>query len=287
VAKVPELQMTKALALLAQGLMTATWLPDAVQRGSWALDEAGRRSVQSAWGYEFDVQTRWSYYRAGSPNIIVSAFVIEALVQARRELPRGFIDWVTGAMWCPRGYFRYVPSEDVFVHNANLLGARALSRVDPQHAFIGTAIESTRRSQRQDGTWPYGDDRSLDWTDNFHTAYILLALLDLGASHPAVGGSLERGVHAWLERCFAADGAPTYYADRPGPVDVHNIATALYALARLAPQFPACRERLRPTLERAISLQGADGAFRAKPGAVPFMRWNQAHMHLALAELTR
>ena len=34
-----------------------------------------------AWGYPFDVQTRWSFYPAGSPNVVVTSFAVQGLLE--------------------------------------------------------------------------------------------------------------------------------------------------------------------------------------------------------------
>ena len=47
-----------------------------------AVEQRAVEGIDRAWGYEFDVQTRWSFYPARTPNIIVTTFVANA-----------FLDW--------------------------------------------------------------------------------------------------------------------------------------------------------------------------------------------------
>ena len=62
----------------------------AILRGSRSRAPSSRSSRRVApksrgtiaWGYEFDVQTRWAFYPRGTPNIIVTTFVAHA-----------FLDW--------------------------------------------------------------------------------------------------------------------------------------------------------------------------------------------------
>lgn len=122
-----------------------------------------RRDDGLGWGYEFDVQTRWAFYPAGSPNIIVTVFVARALATAAcvtRAMPpappeergpagptafetraRPTADAALGldglhaaaryllqdlhlvAAETAGSYFRYTETSDRLVHNANLLGA--------------------------------------------------------------------------------------------------------------------------------------------------------------------
>ena len=107
---------------------------DAAALALAALDllDGDRTGGSVAWGYPFDVQTRWSFYPAGSPNVVVTSFAVEALLEgaAAADRPRlkaravGAAQWVLDELWVQRdGFFAYHPTADVNIHNANLLGA--------------------------------------------------------------------------------------------------------------------------------------------------------------------
>jgi hypothetical protein len=277
--------MTKTLALVAAGLKRAPWLPNAEQR---LLDL--KREIRSrrgtAWGYEFDVQTRWGYYPAGSPNVIVTAFALEEVAAdlGVAEIS-SLIEWFEAQMWTGR-HFRYVPGNETLVHNANVLAARALNRVAPGHPYVGQAVEVTARALPEGGLWPYGEDRHLSWIDNFHTAYVLDALLDLSEVSLAAEHALQRAAPAYNSACFAADGSPTYFAGGGGPLDVHNVATALNILERLRRSDVLASRHLPQSFRCAIELMQPDGSFRPHARATPYPRWNDGHMFKALAEVT-
>jgi len=278
--------MSKALALFCSGLVRAPQLPEARQRATTLAAQLRQGVVSGAWGYEFDVQTRWAYYPAGSPNIIATSFVIEAGHDLGDPIWSDETRaWFERRMVQPDGYIRYVPDSDRLIHNASMLGARALHRIAPGHPAVAAAVETTLASQRPDGLWAYGAGAGLGWVDNFHTAYVLTALADLPDPTGSVAPALARGVAAWLNRCFERDGTPRYYADRPGPTDVHNLATSVYALARLARVDPACRQLLPGACAALLRHQRADGAFVATPRGPAYMRWNQGHAYLALASV--
>lgn len=284
-AAVPQHRMSKTLALLAASLGVATWLPRAEQRRLDLIAELVSRRGADAWGYEFDVQTRWGHYPAGSPNAVVTAFACEVVAAALSVDDRArVVEWLTGPMWAGN-HFRYVPGNPTLVHNANVLAARTLQRLSPGHPLVDEAVSTTVRALPDNGLWPYGESAGLAWVDNFHTAYVLDALLDLTPAREYVATSIDRAAACYVQRCFTADGRPYYYAERPGPLDVHNVATALNMLKRLHDLGLARAAVLEGCAEFALSLQRQDGAFVAKPGAVPFVRWNQAHMHLALAKV--
>jgi hypothetical protein len=200
--------------------------------------------ARGLWGYEFDVQTRWAAYGAGSANAIATVMAARGCLDAggldgeRRAL---LADALLRCLW--RGtYFAYTPDSDVLVHNANLLVAALAARLagDPATAVparaalrraAAAAVATAVAGQRPDGSWPYGEGRGLGWVDGYHTAYSLLALDDAAALLGAKEGraALERGARFYFGRLF--DGAvPRFLAGpRAGPSDVNNVATGLRA----------------------------------------------------------
>lgn len=285
---VPRVRMMKALALFCSGLHRAPYLPDAHRRGDDLVFELSRSAQRGAWGYEFDVQTRWAFYPAGTPNIIVTAFVVEALAERGRSKDLdGTREWLDREMIHPKGFIRYLPGSDALIHNANVLGARTLYRLDPGHPAIEPALDMTIRAQRSDGLWHYGEATKLSWVDTFHTAYVLLGMDVLRDRHPRASECLHSGTLAWLHRCFDRHKRPRYFADRNGSVDIHNLATTLYALITLSSRVPECESYVEPVTRELLRHQRPDGAFVASRRQPAFMRWNQGHSHLALAELSR
>lgn len=210
------------------------------------------RLGEGAWGYEFDVQTRWAFYPVGSPNLIATVFVARGLGAAGivRDEPSLRSQLTTSAAFvsdrlletAERPFFRYTLDTTRLVHNANLLGAGLVatggtlcgdaSLVDAAVACAHTTIAA----QRDDGSWPYGEGASLGWTDNFHTAYNLDGLLQvwLATGDDAVRSSLKRGVAHWVRDFFGANGEPKYCPDRAYPYDIHSAGTAVDVAARLA-----------------------------------------------------
>ena len=105
-----------------------------MELGLRAVDllHADRMAGSRAWGYHWDMQTRWSFYPAGSPNVVVTAFGASGLLEAgaltgRSDLAARATEaarWALEELWVePDGYFAYHPGRPVNIHNANLLGA--------------------------------------------------------------------------------------------------------------------------------------------------------------------
>jgi hypothetical protein len=265
-----------------------------------------------AWGYEFDVQTRWAYYPAGSANLIATVFVGNALLEA--GLVFGNQDWLDRAVQAahclqerflrplgPNGddVFCYTEQTDRLVHNANLLGAGLVATVGSltsNDRSVKAALGAARVSalaQAENGRWSYGEGSLLGWADNFHTAYNLRGAVQVLRAHHDVelARSVEKGTYFWADRFFGAHGEPFYYDDGHGPLDVHCGATAVDVAALLALEGYAtatiadlCADWMRE------NLVGADGItkYQIRGGVVDarhFVRWGDSHWAAAQGSL--
>jgi len=99
------------------------------------------------------------------------------------------------------GFSYPLPSMKAEIHNANFLGAALLCRVynlTGDARFIDPALKVARCSaahQQDDGSWMYGEGRTQQWIDNFHTGYNLCALRDISrdAETPEFDAHIRRG----------------------------------------------------------------------------------------------
>lgn len=232
---------------IGAGLPAAQEIADALFRADGNLGDG-------AWGYEFDVQTRWAYYPAGSPNLIATVFVGTALMEA--GLVFGRDDWIGSGIEAARfvlrelfdpadqsrqAVFRYTSETQRVVHNANLLAAGMLAVADGISPDAGMteavrlAVPISVSSQQDSGRWSYGVGAGLHWADNFHTAYNLIGLLQVRRlGIPGVADAIERGVDFWVDTFFGPDGTPYYFDDRRYPYDIHSAATAVDVAGRLS-----------------------------------------------------
>ena len=237
-----------------------------------ALDllNADQQAGSVAWGYPWDVQTRWSFYPAGSPNIVTTAFAAVALLEAERQLgrtdfgdrARAAAGWVLDALWVEQGgFFAYHPHSRANIHNANLLGASLAwaalgDQAEARDRALG-AVERTLADQREDGSWPYGEssDGSLKWADSFHSGYVLTALDRLHELSPRVGDAMTRGARFYA-RFFGPQGEARLWPDRAYPVDGHSAGTGLTTLSLLVR-----RALVEPTFLRRVAQRLLDLAY--------------------------
>jgi hypothetical protein len=268
------------------------------RRGTVALEllDADRTGGDLGWSYHWDAQTRWSFYPAGTPNIVVTFFAAHALADGAeawgrpdwRERATRAARWVHDELRQPSGFFAYHPSSTVLVHNANVLGAALVHELLGATEAARRALEPTLRAQRSDGSWPYGDGTNLTFVDNFHTGYVLESLCRLRELDPAIADAIRRGAGYWLEHFFLGDGTTTLWPDRRWPEDAHATGTALTTLSALVEAGFVDRAWLERVASRALErMMRGDHAiprrYRFGRSRVAYIRWCDGHMALGLA----
>lgn len=268
----------------------------------------------TCWGYNFAWQTRFELVPRGLPNIICTTFAGNALLDLHASSREArYLEATVSAAnfildvlyWKPSASdscFSYTPLWRAQVHNANLLGAAFLYRVGQasgEKRFLEPALEAARFSvkhQYDDGSWDYGesDSPSQRWKDNFHTGYNLCALRDLGwhADTKEFEPAVRLGFQFYREHFFSEDGAPKYYHNATYPIDVHSVAQSVITLLALRDLGEANVELARSVLAWSISNMWDErrSYFYCQKHPrytvkIPYMRWAQAWMLLALATL--
>ena len=260
----------------------------------------------SCWGYDFDWESRRTSLPAGTPTIVATGIVTNALFRrAQQTEDRGLLQTCASAVAFVRrdlqrtaagdAYcFSYSPYDSQCVLNASMFGSRLLTElhsVMPKAGVLEEAAQSVRfvvRHQRIDGSWPYSANDSRSWTDNFHTGYILECLDDYCSSvnDPFAQESLQRGLDFYLRNFLRPDGAPKYYHSRLYPIDATAGAQSILTLVRFGRRVEA--ERVAEWMIH--NMQGKDGSFfyrkyRLFTNRISYMRWSNAWMFLALARL--
>jgi hypothetical protein len=291
-------RIAKALALFAMADMRLARRgePEAQARADESLEllAADRRAGEAAWGYPWDVQTRWSFYEQDSPNVVVTAFAVEALAEGgRSERVEPAARWVQDELFVEDlGVYAYHPSGRTIIHNATLLGARAAWKIrdaDPRvRPAVARAVERTLAGQGPDGSFPYGEGPGLEWVDSFHSAYVLECLTDLVEVDPAIRPAVERGFEYWRDNFFDARGRALLHPDRAFPEDAHSAGSALTALARLHAAGIAGMDLIERVAERTAGamVKGSHAVhrrYRWGPTRVRYVRWADGHVALGLA----
>jgi len=264
------------------------------------------------WGYNFPWQTRTIVVPKGAPNLVCTAFVGNALMDAyeQRRDPRclsmamSTAEYILDELYWTDGKsiagFSYpLPHLWNQVPNANLLGAGLLCRVHKhtgERKFLGPALRVAAYSagkQHADGSWDYGEAPSQRWIDNFHTGYNLCALQAIGryAETTEFESCVRRGLEFYRAHFFRGDGAPRYFHNRTYPVDIHCVAQSIITLLALKDLDPSNVLLARTVFQWAVNQMWDERGFfyyrvlRFCTIRIPYMRWAQAWMLLAMSTL--
>jgi len=265
------------------------------------------------WGYNFDWQSRAFFLPKFTPNIICTTFVGNVFIDAYNKFADDkYLDMaISAGNFLLEGLnitrtndeicFSYTPLDQGQVHNANLLGAAFLSRLyslTREKKFLEPACSAVRFSlhrQHEDGSWPYGEDKTQQWIDNFHTGYNLVALKKFSeyTGNSDVMENIRRGLLFYRENFFTDDGIPKYYHNQKYPIDIHSVAQSIITLSEFK-AFDADNMDLAKRIftQSLKTMQSNTGFFfyqnnRFFKNRIPYMRWSQAWMLLALATLLK
>ena len=258
------------------------------------------------WGYNFDWQNTKFLFKKGTPTLVNTAFIVDALLDAHAvwgesrwlDTARKACDFVmtdihrTGT---PDGLcFSYTPQDESMVYNASILGGRLLARVGHltgERELLDLAAETARflvSRQRPDGAWAYGEWSMQQHVDSYHTGFNLEALMDIHRFMPELdlGPAIQKGLDFYIHHLFLADGFPKFLSDQVYPVDIHNIS-ALVPLVKGMAYLDTMDAMERISNWFIRHMQGKDGHFYFRKGRgwtnkTAFIRWGQAWSYHAL-----
>lgn len=264
------------------------------------------------WGYSFPWQTRKGIVPRWAPNLVCTTFAANALLDAYENFqdPRclgmasSAAEYILNELYWTRGEtvagFSYPRADlQVQVYNANFLASALLGRVYRhmgERRFLDPALTAARYSaamQFPDGSWTYGEMRSQQWIDNFHTGFNLCALRSIGryAETSEFDAYLRRGLDYYRSHFLCEDGAVRYFHNRTYPIDIHCVAQAIITLTELEDMDPACAGQAELVFDWAMNHMWDDRGFfyyrrfRHGTNRISYMRWSQAWMLLAMAAL--
>jgi hypothetical protein len=264
----------------------------------------------ACWGYNFDWQAKAFLQPKNTPNIVATAFIGSALLDAYEitgeewllKTSRSACDFVNNDLNrnfdCNGNFaFSYSPLDKTIVFNASLLGSRLLSRVysfTHENELLVNAKKSVTFCcdyQKDEGSWSYGTLDFHQWIDNFHTGYNLECIADyIKYSEDSVfEGHLVKGFDYYIKTFFTDEGVAKYYSNSVYPIDIHSPAQMIITLAKLG-KFNEYKNLAEKVISWTIdNMQTDKGYFiyqinKYFSSRIPYMRWAQAWMFYALTE---
>ena len=259
------------------------------------------------WGYPFDWEARYASIPAGTPTVVATGIVTNALwtaydvfgLNTAREMVLDATQFVLRDLNRTNGSdgafcWSYSPVDRQAVLNATLKGSRLLAQayaLGGPSDLLEPAAGSARfvlSHQSPTGAWPYAATDARTWADNFHTGYVLESLYAYRqhSADASVEAPLEKGWRYYRDHFFSADLTPKYYDNRSDPLDATACAQAIITLCTFGDPGEATIAAQRSV--DALGLQDGSFAYQRRRGRtrrLPFLRWSTAWMYCALSTL--
>ena len=257
--RVRKARNAKGLSLFSRALLARYrmkgWADDAREARElldWLIAHPAPGFKGLCWGYPYPWQDVGFFAPRNFPNRVVTSFVGQALLDGYETLQDGrYLDAASLAVQflleAPKTLYEddehrclsYVPDpaiDWIVMDVSALAGALAarLGAILEDSELIrqgGRLVRYVVSKQTEYGAWFYADPPSASHIthDNYHTGFILDAILQYGLS----AGSDEfefayhQGVEFYARELFEPGGAARFMSDRLYPIDIHGCAQGI------------------------------------------------------------
>ncbi|WP_440878368.1 hypothetical protein [Vibrio natriegens] len=266
----------------------------------------------ACWGYNFDWQSKAFYLPKGTPTVVATSFVVEALLKSYELTKnRSYLDTALSSSEFVLNdlnriekpgqlfMFSYSPLDTQAVYNASLLGTKILSLVYSytkdeklkEHAYISAS--AVCNTQNDDGSFPHSDQIGEKWRDNFHTGFKLESLYFYQelCSDNTFENNIKRGFDYWISSYFDTDSGFSFYYDRDmnrGLVDLHCAGQALSTFFKLEKYTENADLIDKIAMWPIKNMKSAKGYFYFQKGKLgvnktAYLRWPNAWMFYGLS----
>ncbi len=208
----------------------------------------------------------------------------------------------------------YTPLYVEYVHNASLFGGDFLAQIGcikkSQNliSFAQRIANYTIRRQQKDGSfWYFGQDdprraqipeKSFTAVDHYHTGFVIRCLGSLAnlCQDKPTKKAWKLGVEYYLNHFFTTSGQPKMTPKDLYPIDIHSCSEAILCLLSIIRKDEGMNDKAKLRLKQVLQYS-VDKMFNPVEGYfmyrrigeriidVPYLRWGQAWMLLALAEV--
>jgi hypothetical protein len=285
---------------------------------NWLIENRTEGFKNFCWGYNFDWASSEKLLKAFSPTIVVSVFIAKGIIAYYKALndPKAlevltsigdFIQEDLGQSKDESGIcFSYSTIEVDCCYNASMLGSELFAFLYQEtkiEKYKDLAIQSTNfvvDKQKENGKWNYsiklesGKERT---QVDFHQGYVLDSIGYVMKYIPSAKSQylsyFKKGLEYYQQNQFLPNGQSLYRAPAKWPVEIHNQAQGIVSFARWADFDNSYLNQAKKIAAYSIeNMLSPKGFFYYKKYPlltikIPFMRWSEAWMLLALTELEK
>ncbi|GAB1367305.1 exopolysaccharide biosynthesis protein VpsJ [Candidatus Cloacimonadaceae bacterium] len=308
---VPKSHNPKGLALILRAYCEwyrltgeQQYLDQARQVARFLL-QSRSKAINYCWGNNFPYQSRGDYYDAYCPNGITTSFAINAIIDLYLisrdsellpviESVRAYIiDELLLHNKDGMAVFKYYEQDDYITYNATAKITESLAKIysvtkdEALPEIIQNSYRFILSKQNPDGSWYYDESKTGKWIDNFHTGYVLVALLNIKRILGLEFGEAEiaKGLAYHMEYQYTPDKVPKYYTNSLYPIDTHCFAQSIITFSEFGKlDFAAeiCKQAIRLMYDREgkYFIYSIRKHYRVRTN---LLRWCNAYMFFALA----
>lgn len=306
----------KAYSLLYKKTQNKLYLEQARSIFQWLKDNYSKGFSGYAWGYNFDWASSEMFLPAYTPSVVVTSFVIdgifayyeitkdESAVKVINSASSYIIDDIPISYFTNGIAFSYTHLQKDCCYNASLLAAEILAKKDhvnnsnSHKDLIKRAIDFVVSKQHPKGEWWYSYNQNTGTERNqidFHQGFILVSLSNLiqltNLDEQYYQRALTDGLSYYHDFQFYSNGRSKWRIPNNWPVDIHNQSQGIITFSKLKALNSKYLAFARSIAQWSMdNMQSPKGYFFYRKylfliNKIPYIRWGQAWMLLALAEL--
>jgi hypothetical protein len=267
------------------------------------------------WGYNFDWASSGKYISAYSPNIVVTSFVGNGLFEyyllsKNEEVKQMLIsigEFILNDLPVTETKdgicFSYTTLGVDNCYNASLLAAKTLSQLynitgnEAYKTKAQSAVDFVVSKQYSDGHWNYSiDENGKERVQiDFHQGYVIDCIDDIiqlcCISNARYSEAIKKGTEYYRKEQFFENGQSKWRLPKIYPVEIHNQTQGVITFAKMSKLNKEYLSFSKTVADWTIAnMQDKHGFFYYRKlknytNKIPFMRWAQAWMFVALTEL--
>lgn len=267
------------------------------------------------WGYNFDWASSGKYISAYSPNIVVTSFIGNGLYEyyllsKNEEVKQMLIsigEFILNDLPVTETKdgicFSYTTLGVDNCYNASLLAAKTLAQLynitgnEAYKTKAQSAIDFLVSKQYSDGHWNYSiDENGKERVQiDFHQGYVIDCIDDImqlcNISNARYSEAIKKGTEYYRKEQFFESGQSKWRLPKIYPVEIHNQTQGVITFAKMSKLNKEYLLFSKTVADWTIdNMQDKQGFFYYRKlknytNKIPFMRWTQAWMFVALTEL--
>jgi len=307
-----------AYSLMAQVEKNSGYTETAEKLFHWLVENRSAGYSGSCWGYNFPWAGPEKSLKPYTPSSVATGFVIRGIHeyyrltgdQAARDIILDSTNFALNDLPLTEDAtgicISYTPVMKDVCYNASLLGAEILARAfsmggnEKFREMACRAVDFVIARQQGDGRWNYSLNpvTGIERTQvDFHQGYVLESLHIIaglcGNSSDKIKEVILKGLEFYAKEQVLPDGRTKWRWPEFWPVEIHNQSQGIITFSNLSvfdKDYDLLAEKIASwTIQ---NMQGRKGFFyhqvhRHYKIKIPYMRWSQAWMTLALATLVK